>query len=524
MPLLASSEHPSTMDPPFPLLLIVGVGIVLSFLIHMFQRRRAPFPPGPPGIPFIGNLFQLPQEQPWLTYASWAKHYGDIVHLTAFGQHIILLNSESAVLDLLERRSAIYSDRPQLCMSGELVGWSGSVPMITYGDRHREYRKLLNEALASRKLEELHAIEEEKAFEFLQLLTRDSTSFSAHARRLVAAIILDISHGYTVAERDDPRMELAERANREFALSTVSGAYLCDILPFYTFRSGQACSLKKDAKQFKKTVDTLRNEPYDEVKAEIANGRAKPSFTQRLIERNLHPTPEEELTYKWAAVAIYVAGADTTTSALEWFFLAMSLYPKVQEKAHSELMKVVGPTRLPRFSDRTHLPYISALIKEIHRWNPVIPLALPHRLTQDDYYRGYHIPAGSIIWANSWSLLHDPAVYPAPFEFSPERFLSDNEKLNPDPRRYVFGYGRRSCPGQVLAEDMLYIAIVSTLSVFRIEPADASKLDVESTSTILRCDSVSFFPSQVDKVLYSHPKVLECNLIPRSEEALSLLQ
>ncbi|KAF7343714.1 Cytochrome P450 [Mycena sanguinolenta] len=510
-----------------------GIIILFPFLLHRFQRRRAPFPPGPPGIPFIGNLFQLPLEQPWIKYASWAKQYGDIVHLTAFGQHIILLNSESAVLDLLERRSAIYSDRPQLCMSGELVGWSESVPMISYGDRHREYRKLLNEALAPRKLEELHAMEEEKAFEYLQLLTKDSMSFPAHARRLVAAIIFDISHGYTVAERDDPRMELAERANNEFALSAVPGAYLCDTLPILKYTpEWTGIQFKKDAKQFKKTLDTLRNEPYDKVKAEVttiqpwthADGTAKPSFSQRLIERNPRPKPEEELTQKWAALAIYGAGADTTTSALEWFFLAMYLYPKVQEQAYSELMKVVGPTRLPRFSDRGNLPYISAMIKEIHRWNPVVPLALPHRLTQDDHYCGYHIPAGSIIWANSWSLLHDPTVYPAPFEFSPERFLSDNEKLNPDPRRYAFGYGRRSCPGQVLAEDILFIAIAITLCVFRIEPADASKTDVEFTSTVLQVRFRVALPVSTNRIPYSHPKELEYNLIPRSEEAFSLLQ
>ncbi|KAJ6503710.1 cytochrome P450 [Mycena sanguinolenta] len=501
------------MDPLFPVFLTAAAGF-LAFFMHRFQRRRAPFPPGPPGIPFIGNLFQLPLEQPWIMYESWAKQYGDIVHLTAFGQHIVLLNSESAVLDLLERRSSIYSDRPQLCMSGELVGWSGSVPMVTYGDRHREYRKLLNESLAPRKLDELHAMEEEKALEYLQLLAKDSTAFAAHARRLVAAIIFDISHGYTVAERNDPRVELAERANHDFVLSVVPGTYFCDTLPILRYiPEWTGVQFKKDAKQFRKRVDRLRNEPYDEVRAEIANGTAKLSFAQRLIERNPNPTPEEELTQKWAAVAIY------TTSAVEWFFLAMSLYPEVQEQAYSELMKVVGPAQLPRFSDRENLPYISAMIKELHRWNPVTPLAFPHRLTQDDYYRGYHIPAGSIIWANS-SLLHDPAVYPAPFEFNPGRFLpkaDDNDKLNPDPRRYVFGFGRRSCPGQVLAEDVLYIAIVSTLSVFRIEPADASNTDV--------CESVVCRSRlQLTEARYSHPKVLECNLIPRSEEALSLLQ
>ncbi|KAK7029115.1 cytochrome P450, partial [Favolaschia claudopus] len=81
------------------------------------------------------------------------------------------------------------------------------------------------------------------------------------------------------------------------------------------------------------------------------------------------------------------------------------------------------------------------------RWNPTIPLGLPHRLMQDDVYRGYYLPAGTIVLANSWAILHNPDVYPSPNEFQPERFLplipsttNYTDKHNPDPRRYAFGY------------------------------------------------------------------------------------
>lgn len=54
----------------------------------------------------------------------------------------------------------------------------------------------------------------------------------------------------------------------------------------------------------------------------------------------------------------------------------MALYPEVQRKAQVELDSVVEAGRLPNYSDRPKLPYIDALIKEIHRWNPVLPLGM----------------------------------------------------------------------------------------------------------------------------------------------------
>lgn len=50
------------------------------------------------------------------------------------------------------------------------------------------------------------------------------------------------------------------------------------------------------------------------------------------------------------------------------FFLAMTMYPNVQKKAQAEIDRVVGKDRLPSFSDRDQLPYISTMIKEIIRW------------------------------------------------------------------------------------------------------------------------------------------------------------
>ena len=55
----------------------------------------------------------------------------------------------------------------------------------------------------------------------------------------------------------------------------------------------------------------------------------------------------------------------------------MILYPEVQDKAQGEIDMIVGKGRLPRFTDRASLPYVNAIVKEILRWNPSVPLGEP---------------------------------------------------------------------------------------------------------------------------------------------------
>lgn len=84
------------------------------------------------------------------------------------------------------------------------------------------------------------------------------------------------------------------------------------------------------------------------------------------------------------------------------FFLALVWYPDVLAKAQKEIDDVLGPGHLPDFSDESLLPYCSALVKELFRWRPVTPMALPHRIEVEDKYAGYRMPAGSIVITNAW--------------------------------------------------------------------------------------------------------------------------
>jgi cytochrome P450 len=82
----------------------------------------------------------------------------------------------------------------------------------------------------------------------------------------------------------------------------------------------------------------------------------------------------------------------------------MVSHPEVQRKAQAELDRVVGRQRLPDFSDMENLPYINAIVKEVIRWFPIVPLGIPHAATAEDEYRGMRIPKGSAIFPNLWSV------------------------------------------------------------------------------------------------------------------------
>ncbi|KAJ7596430.1 hypothetical protein C8J56DRAFT_710223, partial [Mycena floridula] len=81
-------------------------------------------PPGPSPLPIVGNLRDLPKEKPWLAYTEWSKKYGKflhfsicpLIHFRVFNQHLMVINSLDVAGELLNKRSALSSDRPTVPM------------------------------------------------------------------------------------------------------------------------------------------------------------------------------------------------------------------------------------------------------------------------------------------------------------------------------------------------------------------------------------------------------------------------
>ncbi|KAI0056401.1 cytochrome P450 [Artomyces pyxidatus] len=142
--------HSTTMASyPFIALELVALAATL-LLARAFERRRKRkglvCPPGPTPLPVVGDLFDIPSEYSWLSYAKWGKTYGDVISLTVFGKVIIVLNSYKSARDLLDKRSAIYSERPPLPFY-DLMGWGWFFPTAPYNDLWRASRKVVDRGL-----------------------------------------------------------------------------------------------------------------------------------------------------------------------------------------------------------------------------------------------------------------------------------------------------------------------------------------------------------------------------------------
>nr|GAT52203.1 cytochrome P450 [Mycena chlorophos] len=133
-------------------------------------------------------------------------------------------------------------------------------------------------------------------------------------------------------------------------------------------------------------------------------------------------------------------------------------------------------------------------------------LAIPHFVAVEDEYRGYRIPAQSVVIGKAWAILHDKDAYPEPDEFKPERFLRDG-KLNPevqDPEIAAFGFGRRICQGRHMATASIWLAISSMLAAFKItKPVDEFGETIEPTYEYLAG-------------LICAPVPFKCSVTPRS--------
>jgi len=358
-----------------------------------------------------------------------------------------------------------------------------------------------------------HPIEEIETHRFLKRVLAKPAELSQHVRHTAGAIILRISHGYQVKEHQDPFVDLANRAVEQFSISTATGAFMVDVIPSLAYVPDwfPGAGFKIKAKQWRATLDEMVQKPYQFVKDQMAAGIAPESFVSNLLEgRTL--SAEEDHIVKWSSASLYSGGADTTVSAIYSLFLALTLFPEVQKKAQAEIDAVIGSDRLPNFSDRDSLPYVEALAKEILRWNVVTPLAVPHRVSEDDVHDGYYIPKGTLVIPNIWFMLHDPRTYSEPNEFKPERFIARHGKEpEADPRTICFGFGRRICPGLHLADASVWISVAMSLAVFDVSKIIENGVEVTpevdpSTGTI------------------SHPKPFKCSIKPRSAKALELIQ
>ncbi|KAB5591014.1 O-methylsterigmatocystin oxidoreductase [Ceratobasidium theobromae] len=516
----------------------VGSSAYLFYREKLARASKLPLPPSPAGAyPLLGHALALPTSNEHLTYSKWSRELkSDIISMTALGQTIVVLNSVEAAIDLMDRRSAIYSDRPELRVIADpdLLDWSYVIVACKYGSSWKRQRRMIHDVVKTSTNEHHYALMERETRAMLKRLLENSEDIEKKLRGAFAAEIMSTVYGYSVTGIDDPFVRAAQTGVDNFCRAALPANFLVNLIPWLKYVPDwfPGAGWKQTIKEWRRQKDEMVQAPYDWAKSDIATGSAPPSMIKtHLAQMANNPNlnlAEEEHNLKWAASALFSAATDTTDSSSMTFVLAMVQHPEIQARAQEEIDSITHAERLPSIADMESMPYMRRIVQEVLRWQPALPLGItrscidnpddetnafmrigvPHASTKDDEYRGYFIPKGSIVMANAWAMTRDESVYKDPNTFNPDRFLDPSVPSPP-----AFGFGRRICPGNHYAEASMFIMFASILAAFNIKP----KVDPATGREMIPETKVS------TSALVSHPLPFDYVIKPRSDSHKELV-
>ncbi|KAH7906434.1 cytochrome P450 [Hygrophoropsis aurantiaca] len=443
------------------------IGVIV---VYAPRRQIHPLPPGPPGHWLFGN--KLPKSYAPEQFAKWTEEYGPVFSLKQGSQIWIIIGRYQAAMDIMEKEGAALADRPRSISAGEILSGGMRVVVAGAGERLRRLRRALHAQLQPKSAETYEALQTTNAKDMLLDVLNDPKNHQMHAKRYAASTILSITYAHPPTPLTSPLVRSINTCLSHFGAAIRPGAYLVDTYPVLRYVPGYLTQLKA----WHEEERTLFEGVLGGVREEVAKGTARPCFAKFLIEHQAeYGLSDRELAY--VAGSMFGAGSDTTASAITIMMMAAALHPEAQARVQDELDVVVGRERLPTFDDQAILPQVTAFMLESLRWRPVSIGGFTHRAMRDVVWNGYCIPAGANVIGNHWAIANDPTAFPNPQQFDPLRWLNEEGHIRDDLRFCTYGFGRRVCPGQHVANRSIYISTALILWAFRLHENPAAPID-----------------------------------------------
>jgi cytochrome P450 len=390
---------------------------------------------------------------------------------------MIFFHDAWEISELLDKRSHIYSSRPQMVMLGDSRNATHrDQAVLPYGDVWRHHRRLTHNVVGSQAVRAHRPIQDTEIKVMLQDLVQQPESFVKAVERYSVSVVSCVGFGRRIEKMDDIVARMALKFMEGVDLA-IPGEFLIESLPLllklprlvYPLASRICANNRKMTRFF-----TLLSREAAAAPGDTASHTASRthSFSASLMqESEKGKLSDEEIAFLTGN--LIGGGVDTTSSTTISFIFAMCAFPAVQQRAFAEISSVVQPgDRMPDWGDEENLPYCRALVSECLRWRTVTILGgIPHAPIQDDVYKGYTIPKGTWIAGNMWSIHRNPRDFPDPDQLRPERFLDERRPFPNKKGHSAFGWGRRQCSGQPLAEQGLFLTFARLLWAFEMRPA-----------------------------------------------------
>ncbi|XP_054165847.1 cytochrome P450 2J3-like [Oppia nitens] len=460
----------------------VDTFIVRSTFSYYISRKR--LPPGPFGLPLVGSLPFI-KSDPLKTLFEWSKKYGPVIGLQLGNNPVVILNDWPTIKEALSMDTIL--DRPKhnfftsvipisfAALSGQV--WREQRKFTVHQLRNLGFGKTSMEDHIRREITHVcQKIDQniDRDFEFRKLF---SLSISNNVSAFIFGRRLDYeSSAKKVIDEfltPDPKLNLLSVFQFFPQLVGFIFKYLHFLLP-EDFRKTRlrvqylTDYFRSEIKTHSQTLDVNNNRDYiDAYLTEMQKSNISDNST-------FNPNTLEGNTF-----ALFAAGSITTTTTLEWAMLALATYPDIQKRLQQEVDEVIGVNSIPEYGYRQHMPYLQAFIHEIIRYRSISPINLPRCAIQDITIGGHRIPKGTQIFVNFWSVENDPILWDKPSEFRPQRFLT-NENTFQKPEHFTpFSYGKRSCPGEVLAMAELFLYLTTFLQKYDILATDKTDKKLE---------------------------------------------
>ncbi|URD79154.1 cytochrome P450 [Musa troglodytarum] len=466
MPLLLP---PSPLPTLFAILILPLSLLLLRLALQRNLRARAHgMPPSPPKLPFIGNLHQL-GSLPHRSLHALSQKHGPLMLLHLGQMPTLVVSSPDAAREVMRTHDHVFASRPALKPSKVLHNDCKDLGFAPYGEHWRQLRKICTtHLLSSSRVQSYRAVREEAVASMIRKISnslaspRTSVDMSEVLYSLSNDVLCRVVSG-KFTNGEGRHMLLREMIDELSLL--LAKFFVEDYIPWLGWLDAFSGSLAR-AKRNKEAWDDLLDEVIKEH--EDRGDEEEKDFVTILLSLRKDPGMDTLLTppnIKALLVDMFGAGIHSSYVTLEYAMVELVLSPKAMRKLQDE---VRGGEGMVREEELGGMVYLKAVIKEVLRLHPPVPLLLPRESLEDCQIQGYSIPRKTRVFVNAWAVGRDPNHWEAPEEFKPERFIEDGAmdfKGNDFPF-IPFGAGRRICPGLNFATSNLELALANLVRHF----------------------------------------------------------
>ncbi|CAN4090815.1 unnamed protein product [Withania somnifera] len=470
-------------------LLFVAFPILLIFLLPKAKKsgKNNP-PPGPLGLPFIGNLHQYDSSTPHIYFWKLSMKYGKIFSLKFGSSTVVVVSSAKLAKEVLKTQDLVFCSRPSLLGQQKLSYNGQDIACAPYNDYWREMRKICILHLFSLKKVQLFCpIREDEISRMIKKISHQAassqvTNLSSLMISLTSTIICRVAFGVRFDEAAHERKRFDYLLGEAQAM--MASFFVSDLFPSLSWidkLTGFSGRLERNFKDLDEFYEELIEQHHNPNRPKSMEG----DIVDILLQLKKEQTTPIDLTLediKGILMDVLVGGSDTSAAAVVWAMTALIKNPEVMRKVQEEIRKSIGRKGIVTEDDIQNMPYFKLVVKEVFRLYPPVPLLIPRETMKKSTLEGYDIQPGTIIHVNSWAIAKDPEIWENPEEFIPERFFNNvvdfkgqNYELIP------FGSGRRGCPGIALGVASMELALSNLLYAFDWElPHGLKKEDIDT--------------------------------------------